>query len=795
MKNFIYYIFRKHFSGKKALWLLAPIVCLSFLSIPYAQKAMIPDNSLKVWFLEDDPKLKAYHHFQSVFGNDEVLLIHIPLKKGDLANDFSYLQKVSSLLSKVKGVFQVHSIFSLQDGYNTQEGILFAKVVGSPFRGDKEEALKLKRKLLANANAKGRLIAKDGHSLMFWLQMDEDKEFDAKRGQILEGIKTVVDRHLGDRLIAMGGTGAIYEALNKETQKDSKLFVSLGFLLMFFVMFFIFKSSFYLAATFATITTATLWTLFALGYLGHQINMVTVILPTLITVLGLCDVVHFPPAFARAKLRRPRAKRLLVSLSAMKEIFIPCLLTTLTTCLGFLSLAFAPMQVLKELGFFAAFGVMLAFFASFLFMGVCFVSLGGKKESTKDAFLREKNRFLFIHLFVKKVESLLVRYPGRLSSLLLAVMVLSGLGLTYLKADTYTISYLPKDHKVVLDHNHLEKTWGYYSPVEYLIHPLAGRKMSDAALLNAVEAFIKEVESMPEVSVGHGLNHIYRRLAKVLSAPMSDFKGPFSETLAAQLTFVLESNGFEWRRNMPEFKDNFLGPLTSKEFDIGRVTFTGKMVSARELSSLLARVDVIAKKHFAGLATLESAGYVPLYVQIIDYVMASQMKSFFFAVLFIFLLMALWLRSLSLALISLVPNLFPVSFVLGVMGFLGIHLDMATCVIAAIIVGVSIDDTVHFLYHWQKGEKEGFSWQKNVSQTFSHAGVPATITSLVLFVGYFPLIFASVGSIASFGILVAMAAVMALVADLLLLPLILRSRYAFMAKYQMPIERKEVAAV
>ena len=78
-----------------------------------------------------------------------------------------------------------------------------------------------------------------------------------------------------------------------------------------------------------------------------------------------------------------------------------------------------------------------------------------------------------------------------------------------------------------------------------------------------------------------------------------------------------------------EFTDTFLGPLTSKEFDIGRVTFTGKMVSARELSSLLARVDVIAKKHFAGLATLESAGYVPLYVQIIDYVMASQMKSFF----------------------------------------------------------------------------------------------------------------------------------------------------------------------
>ena len=174
------------------------------------------------------------------------------------------------------------------------------------------------------------------------------------------------------------------------------------------------------------------------------------------------------------------------------------------------------------------------------------------------------------------------------------------------------------------------------------------------------------------------------------------------------------------------------------------------------------------------LGRIEPAGYPPLYTKIVDYAVSSQVRGFFIALAIIFTLMLVWLRSLRLALISLVPNAFPVLVMMGVMGALGIDLDIATATVAAIVIGVSIDDTVHFLLHWREAERAGKSWDESVDYCFRHAGLPAVITTLLLVVGYPVLMLADVGSVVSFGLLTTVAAAAALFADLVVLPLLLR---------------------
>jgi len=138
-------------------------------------------------------------------------------------------------------------------------------------------------------------------------------------------------------------------------------------------------------------------------------------------------------------------------------------------------------------------------------------------------------------------------------------------------------------------------------------------------------------------------------------------------------------------------------------------------------------------------------------------------------------LMLLWLRSFRLALISLPPNVFPVLVMMGVMSALDIHLDVATATVAAIVIGVAIDDTVHFLHCWRDAEREGLSWENALERTYSRAGAAAVTTTTLLLLGYPVLMLASVKTVVYFGLLTTIAAAAALFGDLVILPLLLRA--------------------
>lgn len=781
--------FESSLGKRRSLLCAIPLLILVGFFLVDVKNALQPDHSLKVWFVDDDPQLKAYRSFQNHFGNDEVVLVNIPLTGAPFDQELSTLQSLSDSLEEVPGIWKVHSIFSLQDGYDTQDGILFDRLIPKNFNGSLKEAERYKSMLLENPNARGRLISRDERSLMFWIQMEAGDDFDLKRDRIVQDIRNTLKAELGTRDALIGGTGVIYSALNQTTQRDSLLFTVSGFGLMFLMMLFIFRSSWYVAAAVATLFSASLLTLGVYGFFGHHINMLTVILPTLVTVLGLADVVHFPPAFSWAQRQQPGARRTLIAFQAMRAIFIPCLLTSLTTIAGFLSLAIAPMAAVRELGLYAALGILIAFLVSFLYMMIAWMNLSGHAYSINH----REGRFRILVYFLNQLEKWVIGKPFMVSIGCFILVVSAAFGIGQLKVDTFTIDYLPDQHPVVRDHENLEAQWGFYSPVEFLVYPLDGRSMADAELLNATEGFFKDVTQIDEISGVHGLPHIFRRLARVMGASKELNSQPFSPPLAAQLRMILDSSGFDWHQDSQQYRENFLAAATNEDFSLGRMTLTGQMVSSQKLSTLLGEVQAIANRHFAGLARVESSGYVPLYVKIVDFILRSQIESFMLAICLIFIIMLVWFRSLSLAVISLVPNLFPVAVVLGTMGFLRIHLDTATAIIAAIVVGISIDDTVHFFHYWIKGESQGLSWEKNLQQTYHHAGIPACITTLILLAGYPVLMLAETASIANFGILVTIAAAVALVSDLILLPTILRFRYRFYEKVQMPIEKVKMS--
>ncbi len=730
-------------------WLaLVALLLATAALMPGVQSASVPDNALTVWFLETDPALQQYDEFQARFGNDEVALLMVEPEGGVLSNEgLDLLRRLTDELEAIEGVARVHSILTMRDAWRIEDGVRFDTALAGGLDRMKDNPL-----------FAGRLISPDGARAMLHVEMEAMADFDARRDAIVTAIQGVRDG-LGDRG-AVGGIGVIYSGLNLITQHDFGLFVGLGYLLIFIAMGWLFRSWRLVVAAMGVVSIGTIVALGVYGYAGHQLNMVTVVLPTLIIVLGLADAVHFPAAFVEEQAARPDAPRAEVVAAALRRIFVPCLITTLTTMAGFGALLGSPMAVIRHLGGFAALGVGAALIASLVLMAPALMSLPA-------GWRLPRNRV--IHGQLDAIGEALRERRPLLIGLTAMLLALSVGGATLVVTDTYTIGYLPDDHRVVQDHEAIERKWGAYSVLDFLVRPADGLRADSPEVLEATRRFEESARGLTAVHDGYGLHTIYRRMADVLG-----MTGPLTPEMVAQLRLLLEIQGFTWERDDEDFGDNFLAPLQTEDASLGRVTLVGTMMSAKELEGLLAKLQGLADAAIGEHGTIVPAGYPPLYSKIVDYAMSSQIRGFFGALVIIFTLMLLWLRSLRLALLSLVPNVFPVLVMMGVMGALEIHLDIATATVAAIVIGVSIDDTVHFLLHWRHAERQGMSWEDAVAYTHRHAGVPAVVTTLLLVIGYPVLMLADVKTVVAFGLLTTVAAAAALYADLVVLPLLLR---------------------
>jgi len=372
---------------------------------------------------------------------------------------------------------------------------------------------------------------------------------------------------------------------------------------------------------------------------------------------------------------------------------------------------------------------------------------------------------------LNRIRRLVTKHPNLLGGLSLVILVLAGIGWSRVVNDTYTLGYLPDHNEVVVDHEALESGWGAYAPLDFTVTPAEGHRMDDPEILDGLERFVTAASTLPEIRSGFSLHTVFRRMAQVFGVSEDE---PMTTARWAQLSDLLRGVRFEWDRADPDYRENILAPLTSQDYTQGRITLVGSMMSARDLAVLLDELSELADDTFGSTAEVAPSGYPPLYTRIIDYVMASQIRSFFLAVGIIFVLMLIALRSVRLALISLPPNLFPVAVMMGVMGALNIHLDVATATVAAIVIGVAVDDTVHFLYAWRKAERQGLDWHASVERTFRIAGRAAVVTTILLLVGFPILMLGQVRTVFYFGLLTSVAAVAALYADLVILPLLLR---------------------
>jgi len=356
------------------------------------------------------------------------------------------------------------------------------------------------------------------------------------------------------------------------------------------------------------------------------------------------------------------------------------------------------------------------------------------------------------------------RRSGQVLVVALFCTLLGAWGVTRLEVDTYSIDYLRETHEVRQQSDAIEQNFGPYTPIEFLVE--ADDVLYDVEVLSAVAAWQDAMVASDVAGWSRSAVDRIRRLEQVLGdGKPESFRVPEDRERLEQALLLYESDA-----------DADLTSLVSADGRQLRVTAGVEMGSAQEIGVAIDALTALVS--LPDHATLTASGYLPLYVKMMDFIVTSQVRSFSLAFLLIFGLLGVLFRSLRLALLAIPANLGPLLCILGFMGMTGIRLDVATVTISAVVLGLIVDDTTQFMYRFRHEMKraEG-DHVVAVERAVSGIGRAVLVTSLVLAAGFSVLVIATVKSVAWFGVLVAMAVCMALLADLLVLPaLIVRFR-------------------
>jgi hypothetical protein len=417
---------------------------------------------------------------------------------------------------------------------------------------------------------------------------------------------------------------------------------------------------------------------------------------------------------------------------------------------GFISLSISPVKILVSFGIYTALGIALGLLFSFLFAVLLLAP--AKRVHTKSLVSRRQL------LAILKVGE---DHPKQLLAAFGGLSLLALIGLSTIKVDTDSLAYLPNDHWVQEDNDNIKRLVGPYMPLEYLLTVEEGLKTNSPEILSAMQKFEEDLQEKPFIGSVNGVHDIYRAAFK--ERYQEDWRRGFKKP-----GIIKKVSDYSEILN-PQLMRNF----SRADHQMARISIAGEIVTAGQLAVIMDSIQKVGDRNFKGIAKIEASGYQSLYAGIVNYVTESQVKSFSLAVLLIFILLVVFLRDLKLALLSLIPNFFPIISMLGCMGFFGINLDTATAAIASIVLSFSIDDTMHFAYHYRRLKNKGRSAVHARRATISHVGKAIILTSTVLFAGYFLMLFGELKTVLYFGVLTSISIVAALVSQLFLFPILL----------------------
>ncbi len=709
----------------------------------------------------DDPIRVQLKAFEEEFGAGEALIVGVDAGRELDAGAFEVVRSLTEEIAALEGVDRVLSATNAVE-LDWVPSILFHVLrprLTYPKRAIADVAVldSVRRSLEEHPLYADNLISSDGRKLALVVVLkrrigEQVGGLESIRAT-LGAIRSRCDKHTesGYRF-HYAGTPILATGLQDVLVNDLGLFVPISVLSFLAVMLIMFRAWRPVLIGTSVALLSVIWTLGIVAVSGTPLSMGLTILVPLILAISLAYAVHFLAYYFRRD-HGARDRREIIA-GMMEHLAAPSVMCGFTTMVGFLSLGTSRLPGIREVGVFAALGVFACTLLINLYLpALLTVVVRPVRQERKGADIVER--------FVARMAALATRRSAILSAGVICIVVVASGGLVKFRTETNHLKYIPEDSSVRQDFAFIDSSFGGILPIEFRV-PV--RRAETSSALTRILSF--ETALRQEIGVGSVVSAVdlveladrRRPFGRVPTKPVLDIK---QGVIPDRLWRILDKAAVGG--HLVRLDDSLVTLRIS-----ARVHLDG----SAGLAELLSRVRSLTEEHL-GAFDVRTTGLVPFFVRVDQYVVGTQIGSFLVALTVTALLLTLLGGSRRVAAVTILVNLAPIVLVLGAMGWLGIPLDITTVMIAGIAIGIVVDDTVHIIYRYRREVASGATERTRIATTIQDVGVPVTMTSVILAIGFFSLIPARFTPTAYFGVLSGVTVLAAAVADILLLPALL----------------------
>ena len=738
------------------LWLSALSLVGAVFFLPTINFTQL-DNELTSWFSPDDPAYARYERLRDEFGGTRTLIVAIeaPGRERLLSREgFDAIDDITSAIDRVPVVERVVSLATatVVDARPAESAdeLPWLDVRALFDDLDTETPDAVGRRAIDDELLGGDLISKDGTVAAIIVFFDESRVDDV-RAETIETIRGAVAERLPDGFQAFyNGSIEISETYSRITLDNQIKLTPPILVLTALAIYGMFRSWRRTALTLFAVLVSLVWTLGLYSLAGFSYNVLSSIIVPMTVVLAVADDVHIIQHYG--EYRRTMSAEAAFK-ATVAHLFAPILGATATTALGMASLATSDVTAVREFGLGAAIGVSVDFAISMTLVPTLLGWLRpDDRMAPQEAWFKEP---------LAAVSRFAVRRAGVVAALAGLVAVWAVAGLWRVRVDTNHINFFSASHPLtesarVID----DKLSGIYTYQVLLEGP--PESMRDPDVLRRMDALEDELRALEHARKATGLADYVKRVHRELGDGAGERGIPDDSSLIAQELFVF---------TLADQGRIELAQVAASDFSRSQITVKQTAMSSDLLYDQLQIVERRADEVFEGTpvrATVTGAGH--LFATLDTYLVRSQIASFTTAFVTVFGVIFIVFRSWRFGLLAIVPNLFPVLAVFGVMGWFDISLNVATVMLASVALGVVDDDTVHFISRYRRETGRGKTAPEAIEQAATHEGRAALTAAIINSCAFAILAMSEYRPTAWFGGLLALTMIVAFLAEVFILP-------------------------
>jgi len=771
----------------KKVFIFLIIILFSF---GYYSKDFRLDASSETLLIEGDPDLEYLQQISERYGSKDFLILTYTPNQ-DMISDAS-INNLLSLKYKIQSLSWVHNVVTLLDIplLNNSEAPLQERLEN--FKTLKDDDVNRERgfnEITSSPVFRNFVISEDGKTsgiIVYIKNIKPPKDLKNKSKKEIEDYKDQVKNQNHNNIleireviksykdigkIHLGGIPMIADDMMTFIKSDIIVFGLGVFLFIIITLWYVFRKLIWIIVPISSCFFSVLIMTGLLGILGWKVTVISSNFIALMLILTMAMNIHMSTRFLQLREIHPDKNiSYLINLTT-KKMFWPILYTVLTTIIAFLSLIFSEIKPIIDFGWMMTLGLICSFLITFTLLPTL-ISFVPKENISLDKYKESKITSFFSHISQKNFKSIFI-VTG-------LVIILSIVGISRLEVENSFINYFSKNTEIYKGMKLIDEKLGGTTPLEVIIKFPDKKKLDEneddefedwdnVEDGQSDEKYWFTKDKIDKISLVHNYLDSLPEVGKVLS---------FSSII--DVATLLNNNkplgtlemGVLYSKIPKSIKTEIIDPYISIKDNEARINL--RIIDSQEN---LRRNDLINKinydlKNKIGIDEKEYklGGVLILFNNLLQSLFKSQILTLGLVMIGIFAMFVILFKNIKLSLIGVVPNFIAAFFILGIIGLLNIPLDMMTITIAAITIGIAVDNSIHYIYRFKEEFSNLKDYNKTIKVCHSTVGKAILNTSITIVFGFSILILSKFIPTIYFGIFTGIAMLLAMVSVLTLLP-------------------------